>query len=170
VKLAIRLSVCILGLCAAAPSSAAGIEVGTGDCRSGVHLVAREARLTDVLARLADALKFDLQIDGNTDSIVDLDVSMQPAQLVAKMSSVDSIMVTQSRDPQCPGQYRIEKVWLLPKSGVARTAAVAPSRPPQQDTRRLDEMSRQAKEAYQVYTQTHGKPPPGVPEEIGDPK
>ena len=41
----------------------------------------------------------------------------------------------------------------------------APTQTLQEQNRRFDTMSLQAKEAYQAYVRMHGKPPPGVEQE-----
>jgi hypothetical protein len=91
---------------------------------------------------------------------------MPAAELIAKLSAADSIIVTQARDPRCPAQNRIVKVWLLPKAHgnavMDRTIRPEVSR----QTQSHEEMSRQRKEAYEAYVRIHGKPPPSEEEEV----
>jgi hypothetical protein len=151
--------------------SGAEIRIDPGDCAAGgIHLVARDARLSDVLERLAESLGFQLQFDGATDSMVNIDAIMPAPQLVAKLSPGDSMIVSQSRDPHCPRQYRIVKVWVLGKTKDGKDGSVVRTESPQERGRRLDEMSRQAREAYELYVRTHGGPPPGVEEEAAKTK
>jgi hypothetical protein len=144
------------------------IRIVAGDCSPVVQLVARNALLSDVLRRLAQSLDFQLQFEGNPDSIVNMNVAMPPAELVAKLSAVDSVIVTQTRDPRCPAQNRIVKVWVLPKAkdNAGTGAATRPEVSQQQQARGYEEMSRQRKEAYDAYVRIHGKPPPGEEEEV----
>jgi len=172
-----RCAVILLGLVccglppvALAQSSGAEIRITTADCPAAVKLVARNAPLSEVLRKLAQSLDFELQFDASSDPLVNLDAAMPAPELVAKLLPGDNVIVTQSRDRRCPGQYRIAKLRVLRKSGdngVARAAAIAT---PAEQSQRYEEMSRQAKEAYQEYVRRHGKPPPGEPEEIGAPR
>jgi hypothetical protein len=169
VKISIGLGFCVIPFLVSAQPARPQIQISPGNCTSGVHLVARDARLSEVLESLSKSLAFQLQFEGTTDSVVDVNVSMPAPELVAKLSPVDSVIVAQSRDPQCPRQSRIVKVWVLPKANEAKLGPVAPTQT-QDTSRRFDEMSRQAKEAYQLYEHTHGKPPPGVEEEVAKPR
>jgi hypothetical protein len=114
--------------------------------------------LPDVLKRLSDALGFQLQLAGSSDSTVDVDISRQAPELVAKLSPSDNVVVTQAPDPHCPGRYRIVKVWMLPKgSQVPPRAVVAPLVP-----RQLTEAERnQIREGEAMYRKDHGIPPVG---------
>jgi hypothetical protein len=171
VKIAIGISLCVIPFLAGAQSPGAEIRIDPGNCSSGVQLIARNAPLSDVLQRLAQSLDFQLQLEGSTDSVVNMNAAMPAPELVAKLSTTDNIIVTQSRDPRCPARYRIVKVWVLPKAkgmNVARAAVQVETS--QQQPRRLEEMSRQAKEAYETYVRIHGKPPPGEPEEVTKPQ
>jgi len=148
-----------------AQSAGPEIQISSGNCTSGVHLVARDARLFDVLERLSESLAFQLQFEGNTDSVVNVNVSMPAPELVARLSPMDSVIVTQARDPRCPRQHRIVKVWVLPKAKEGKLDRTLPAQPSQEQARRFDEISRQAREAYEAYVRIHGKPPPGEEDE-----
>jgi hypothetical protein len=147
-----------------APCTADKLEAGK------LHVVARDAPLSDVMRRLADALGFELQFDGRGDSLVNIDASMPAPQLVAKLSPGDSTIVSQSPDPHCPGRYRIVKVWVLGKTTDGKARSTVRAETSQEKARRLDEMSRQAREQYENYVRAHGKAPPGVEEEAAKPK
>jgi hypothetical protein len=69
----VRTGLCMLLFLARATAGSDTILVSSGDCDSGVHLIARGARLSDVLKRLSDALGFQLQVVGATDSTVDVE-------------------------------------------------------------------------------------------------
>jgi hypothetical protein len=150
----------------------AEIRIDPGSCATGgVHLFARDARLSDVLERLAESLGFQLRFEGISDSLVNMDAVMPAPQLVAKLSPVDSVIVSQTRDPDCPHQYRVVKVWLLAKATGASAGSVVRSETAQEKARRLDELSRQAREQYELYVRTHGgKAPPGVDEDAAKSK
>jgi hypothetical protein len=69
-------------------------------------------------------------------------------------------------NPRCPERERIVKVWVLPTAKQVILDRAAPAQTPQEQSRRFEEMARQAKEAYQTYVQIHGRPPPGEEEEV----
>ena len=60
---------------------------------------------------------------------------------------------------------RIVKVWVLPKAKDGNVARAVTTQTPPEQSRRFEEMSRQAKEAYQDYVRIHGKPLPGEEQE-----
>jgi hypothetical protein len=165
-----RLGYVVLMLFGVAPSVAQEIQVSHAACAANVQLTARNAPLYDVLKQLSASLDFKLQFEGSSDAVVDMTVSMPAAELVPKLSGLDSIIVAQSRDPNCPNQNRIDKVWVLAKGEVGNTRSPPAPATPNALARNVDEMARQAREAYQTYIQLHGKPPPGAEEEISKPK
>jgi len=171
--LILRMAVIAVAIAAGAAVSgtsraAEHIAIGAGDCETGVHLVARGAPLTDVLQRLSEALSFELRLAGPSDSVVDVDVSLPGPELLAKLSPLDNLIVTQGRDPQCRGQYRVVKVWMLPKAGptagaasssssAAMAAAVSRVATPHQ----LSEAEkREIESGEEAYRRMHGIPPP----------
>ena len=165
-KIIIGFSLCVAAFAAGAQSAGSKIEISAGNCTSAVHLVARNALLSDVLERLAKSLGFVLRFEGNSGAVVNVDMSMPAPELVARLSPMESVIVTQSRDPRCPGQNRIVKVWVLPTMQQGKLDRPVPAQTSQEQSRRFEEMSRQAKEAYQTYVQIHGRPPPGEEEEV----
>jgi len=154
----VRTGFCILLFLARAASGSDTILVSSGDCESGVHLIARGARLSDVLQRLSEALGFQLQLAGSSDSTVDVDMSRQAPELVAKLSPFDNLIVTQAQDPHCPGRHRIVKVWMLPKGNQVPLRAVVGAPVPRQLT---EAERKQIREGEAMYRKAHGMPPGG---------
>src|SRR5690242_13838588 len=163
-------------------ASAQAIQVEPGDCRSGVRLIARQASLADVLKQLAQALDFELRYEGDQARLVNVNATRPPVDLISTLSTQDSMIVTQAKDPKCPGRNRIVKVWVLPitepssrnRSTAPNSHASPAASPPARTFVReqvvrgspdLDEQSRRAKAAYDEYVRIHGVPPPGVEEE-----
>jgi hypothetical protein len=114
------------------------IRVNGGDCAPAVHLVARDARLSDVLKRLAQVLDFQLSFESENDPLVSINANREPSELVAVLAPSENISMAQARNPRCPSRERIVKVWVLPKGqrNVARvtttqqtTATMAPAAP-----------------------------------------
>jgi hypothetical protein len=176
IRIATGAALCVPLLLASARLAGKEILVSQGDCASGVHLVARDARLSEVLKRLSETLGFQLEFKATSDPVISIDVSRPAPELVAGLSPSESVIVTHAQDPRCPRQYRIAKVWVLPKAtsdaaptATPRPASTAPSAPtvlssPEQ-IRRVEEMSRLRKQLYDAYVKEHGVPPPSQEEE-----
>ena len=120
----------LLGVLPAAALPPAGeIRVNTGNgCAAPVHLVARNAPLSDVLARLATSLDFEVSFESDNDPLVNVDVSRPLADLVMQLAPLENLSVAQVRDPHCPQRDRIVKIWVLPagNGGAIRTAMETP--------------------------------------------
>jgi len=144
------------------------LQVTPGDCKTGTLLVAKQVALSEVLRKLAQSLDFELKFEGDPARRIDANMTRPPIELVNALSAQDSMIVTQGRDPKCPGQNRIVKVWVLPPTNPAtiRDAAAvrrpvpptvgqaAPGLTPKEEKERRDKM------AYDEYVGTHGVPPP----------
>lgn len=171
-----------------APVSADDIQIKVGDCKSGVELVARDAPLSKVLERLAESLAFQLDDEGTVDRKVTLTLSGRGPELITRLLSPhERFMVAHARDPRCPGQQRVSRLWLLPRgeANAARkdglpAAVAAPAAPLVKGTpvtevgtpeqlRANEERSRRLKQAYDAHVNRHGKPPAGEEEEAARP-
>jgi hypothetical protein len=135
----------LAGACAA--QAAAQIDIRKGDCKSGVHLSARAAPLSQVLKRLSETLEFQYKFEGERDPLVDFDATRQPVELVKALAPGENLTVTQARDRRCPERDRIVRVWVLPsgKPGPARALPVNPA-----------PVSPEAQQAYEEYLSAHG--------------
>jgi hypothetical protein len=131
------------------------IRISSGDCASVVHLVARDAHFSDVLKHLAQALDFQLSFESDSDPLVNVDAALQPADFVARLAPYENISTIQARDPRCPHQTRILKLWVLSKAGgnLSRPAVPLTQAPPAQETA---EQARQAQEGIDLYLKSHG--------------
>src|SRR5215813_5907424 len=56
------------------------IRINRGDCTAGVNLVARGARLSDVLNGLAQSLGFQLSFEADSDPLISVDATMPPGE------------------------------------------------------------------------------------------
>jgi hypothetical protein len=172
----------LLGSTAAAASN---IEVKADGCRAPVAVKARDARLSEVLARLSQALDFKLRMEGGADPLLNLEMTAPGPELVAALAAQHgSFMIQHARDARCPGATRVATVWLAAKGkpGMqASTTAAKPAAPPRhavvpvtetatpERLRQADEDARRRKQAYETYVRRHGQPPPGEPEEAATP-
>jgi hypothetical protein len=168
---------CVLALCAAAfaPLCAAQIKVKVLGCKSGVEISARDAPLSQVLARLADTLKFQLHLEAAADAPVNVHMTARPPELIAALAGKERVMISQAADPRCPGQSRVARVWLLPKGEASAQTSGNAFRTPANQTatrdqlRAQEEHSRRLKEEYDAHVKVYGKPPPGVEQEEAKP-
>jgi hypothetical protein len=141
----------------AAPSAVAGeIRIDGGACASAVHLVARDAPLSDVLKRLAKALDFQLSFDSDSNPLVSVDLVRPPIDLVAGLAPLENVSMTQTRDPRCPQRERIVNVWVLPSGQGSQMRVVSASRQAQQAQ---EEQLRKEQEGIDLFLKSHGFPP-----------
>jgi hypothetical protein len=100
------------------------IRISGGDCAPVIRLVARDARLSHVLKRLAQMLDFQLSFESENDPLVSISAAREPSELVGVLAPSENISLAQARNPRCPNRERIVKVWVLPKGqrNVARIA------------------------------------------------
>ena len=126
------------------------IRISGRVCSSQVRVVARDVRLSTVLARMAQSLGFELRFASEDDPLISIDASGQPVNLVARLAPSENLSVIQVRDPRCPEQQSIARVWVLakgaevsPRNALPKPAPAAPetAQPPQSG---FDDMPGQA--------------------------
>src|SRR5205809_3414632 len=91
------------------------IRISGSDCAPVIRLVARDARLSDVLKRLAQMLDFQLSFESENDPLVSINANREPSELVGVLAPSENISLAQARNPRCPNRERIVKVWVLRK-------------------------------------------------------
>ena len=130
-----------LSMAALTPTSTAladVIRINGSDCAPAIRLVVQDARLSDVLKRLAQTLDFQLSFESENDPLVSINANREASELVAILAPSENISLTQARNPRCPSRERIVKVWILPKGqrNVVRATTSQPTAttnaPPQQ--------------------------------------
>lgn len=117
--------------CVAYPQSARGddIRVAGGACSTKLKVEARDAHLSDVLARLAAAAGFTLTFKSQSDPRIDFTGSGDVAGLVARLVAGGNVTIATGSAVACGGHERVTMVWVLP-DGARTDAAGAPSRVP----------------------------------------
>ena len=134
------------------------IRISSRDCTSRVHLVARDAHVSLVLKRMAEALDFQLRYDAESDPIVSLDADLRPGDLLGRLLPSGNVSMTQVRNPRCPQQQRILNVWVLPKgTGSQPRPAVSQSKPG--SLVETPEQLRQVQEGLEAHLRAHGGGP-----------
>jgi hypothetical protein len=142
----------------AGPVALAGeIRIDGGECASSVHLVARDAPLSDILKRLAKALDFQVSFESDTDPIVSVDATRSPIDLVVRLAPLENFSMTHAHNPRCPQRERIVKVWVLPNR-PGRAANSALTSPSGRQALETNEQKRQAQAGIDMVLRAHGVP------------
>ena len=151
-KWVVGVSVATVAFLTGHPTYADEIVISGGGCSSAVHLVAREAHLSEVLARLAQTLGFQLNFQTENDPLVNVNAVRQPVDLVTGLARSENVSIMQARNVRCPDRTRIVQVWILPKGhGTLMSAAAPPIE--------TDEQKRQAQAGIDMFLSAHGMPP-----------
>jgi hypothetical protein len=136
-------------LFAGGPAIAQEVRISSGDCAAEVHLVARDARLSDVLKRLATALDFQLSFNSESDPLVSVDAVRSAIDLVVRLAPMENLSILQARKSHCPQHERIVKVWVLPK-GQGSIMHAAPQAP------EIDEQARRVRAGTEMILNGDG--------------
>ena len=109
------------------------ITISAVVCGLPLHVIAHHATLSEVLAQMAARLGFTLKFEGNSDPLLDIDLSQEPSEVIAKLAGPQSFIIRQMRDPQCKRRQRITAVWILPAGqNTLSQSSVAPPPSPKQ--------------------------------------
>lgn len=133
------------------------VRVTHARCGSEVRVTARDAPLSDVLKKLATVLDFQLRYDSDSDPRITIDASERMERLHLRLGASDNVAVMLEKDPHCPGQQHIVKMWVLPAgSGGVPASSVAALRPDEDQARR-------DKANVEAFMRTHGMDAEGKP-------
>ena len=149
---------CAAALSAAAPASSEEIRIHGGACASTLHLVARDAALSDVLRHLAETLQFELIDNAQSEASVTVDMTRKPVDLVTNVAAKENVSMTLARNPRCPRYQQIVKLWVLPREGGSATSAT-PTAPVRPGARADLEQARREKSGIEMVLRAHGVPP-----------
>jgi hypothetical protein len=112
--------------CASHPLARADdIRVDGDTCSAHLRVEAHDARLSDVLARLAAAAGFTLTFKSQSDPRIDFSGSGDAATLIARLVAGGNVTIVTGPAAACGGRERVTTVWVLP--GGAKTAAASAS-------------------------------------------
>jgi hypothetical protein len=128
------------------------IEVTAIDCARGVHLVAENAPVSEVLTQLARVKGFRVEASERASTLVTIDSVQSTQRLLTTILRDENTIVKEEADPACPGRSRVTTVWIIGKSSVATGA---PSLPPKQPAY----VTPEAKEQDDLYKRGHGMLP-----------
>lgn len=128
------------------------IRVSPASCETGVTLVAHRARTSDVLQQLSRSLGFAMRLEAPQDSIVSLEVTRPPAELLNLLLASQNAIVVEGSDPKCPGKRRVTSVWVLRAGGNGLPASQRPGALPWV-------VSPEAREQDEIYMRAHGMLP-----------
>ena len=109
---------CVIAMMLMSASAiAAELLVKGGDCGEPVHLVAREARLSNVLRSLSEAQHFGVSFQSEYDPFVTIDAQLSLVDLVRRVAYDVNFIIEQASNSRCPADRRVVKVLVLPNGG-----------------------------------------------------
>jgi len=135
----------------AVEAAAEPVRVDNADCGQPVHLVARDAPMSAVLARLGEALHFHVAYQTQSDPRLTVDERLDANTLVRRLVRNMNYSLEQMPDASCLRQLRIVSLAVLPDIGNKPTG-IAASRAAWQ----TPEMERIAREGLSDYLRSHG--------------
>jgi hypothetical protein len=154
-----QVTVALALIASATPWAQAGdIAIRRDGCRAGVHLAARDARLSSVLERLAEALDFRLHFESDDDPTITIDDFLHADDMLPRLAEAENFTVARAPDPACPLQSRIVGVWVLPHGGAARMGVASTSATAVDANAAAAEQERRAQEGIKMYLKAHGFP------------
>ena len=114
------------GLAAASPSaSAQPVHIAALGCDAGVLLSSRQAPLSHVLQQLSQVMGFRLEYRADGNPAITHHGHHRAVDLMAALSHRANLIVRYAADRRCPGQLRIDTVWVLPGSPASGPMAAA---------------------------------------------
>ena len=133
-------------------SHAADVHVsGRGACTRVVHVIAHEARLSDVLREISYSVGFTFRFESASDPLVSIDEQLAPTELLRRLVGDLNFSMEQMPDARCTEHTRIAKLFVLPDTGIGNRA-VEGSRHPWQ----TPETAKIARQTGLNYLQSHG--------------
>jgi hypothetical protein len=142
------------------------IRIERQGCDKGVHVVARSAQASAVMAQLARTLGFQVSADAALGGTVNVDSVVPMAQVVSFVLPLKNVIISQRNDPDCPGRYRIARVWLLARGEASAPAQASAAQSSPQSA--LDAaiaavmavpVTPESRENDELYRSAHGLPP-----------
>ncbi len=130
------------------------IRIEPKGCDKGVRIVARNAQADDVVRELSKALGFLVSSDVDLKGRVNVDSVVPMSDVVSAVLPQQNVIISHRRDPDCPGRYRISRIWLLAR--VATPAKPAPHLPSIASI----PVTPEAREQDELYQRAHGMLPP----------
>jgi hypothetical protein len=127
------------------------IRVGRSACADPVTVVARNAPLSTVLKRLADALHFEIDYQAQSDPTVILDERANANELVLRLVRTMNFSMEQSVDARCANHRRIVRLSILADGADGQRVPAKNRSAPQ-----AREMDRIAREGLSDYLRSHG--------------
>jgi len=154
-RVSMACAVALLASICATWAQAGDIAIRRDGCAAGVHLAARDARLSSVLENLAKALDFQLDFESDSDPTITIDDFLHADDMLRRLATEENFTVAQVPDPACPLQSRIVAVWVLPRAGATRVRPAAGSVVAAAPTAAA-EQARREKEGIDMYLKAHG--------------
>lgn len=126
----VRLLITAGGIGATFPLMAAPtVRVTALSCQEGVLISSDHAPLSQLLREMSQVLGFKLEYRATDSPAFTHDGRHGAVELVAALSHRANLIARYSADQRCPGQLRIDTLWVLPGSPASSTAAARPAAP-----------------------------------------
>jgi hypothetical protein len=139
------------------PVAAGEVRVIHARCASEVQVVARDVPLSEVLKKLSTVLGFQLRFESDSDPRITIDAIERMERLHLRLGTSDNIAMMLEKDPRCPGQQRIVRMWVLPvgSGGLPRPSVAA--------LQKDEDRARREKANVEAFMRTHGMDAEGRP-------
>src|SRR5262249_554662 len=120
-------------------------------CTRVVHVVAHEARLSDVLREISHSVGFTFRFESTGDPLVSIDEQLAPTELLRRLAGDLNFSMEQTADARCTERTRSAKLFVLPDAGMGN-GTVESSRNGWQTS----ETAKIARQTGLDYVQSHG--------------
>jgi len=91
-------------------------------CASSIHLLARDAPLSETLRQLAKSLGFEVRYEASFDPDVNIDSTIPASEAIARIGQSVNLSIVEDGNSSCANARRVTKVVVLPTLAHASQA------------------------------------------------
>jgi hypothetical protein len=153
-------SVTIIAGSSSVPASE--IWVAGSPCSAKVNLQARDARLSEILYRLAKQLDFQLLFQSDSDPLINIRTVRSAEEVVMNLASAGNVSTTHLREAHCGVRPRMSRVFVL-RGTPSSAEPLGPSPPRFAQMQQTPSQVKPEREAIDLYYQAHGVEPTAAP-------
>lgn len=125
-----RLASLLLALLLAGPAAAGGVTVEGGRCDGNIRINASDARLSEALKKLSDAIGFTLVFAGSRDPLVNINRTANADTILRELTADSNLLAINRFDPVCNRNVIAEVQILGTGEAVERFTHVPERTPP----------------------------------------
>jgi hypothetical protein len=126
------------------------IQIEGSRCSPEIRLVAREMRLSEVLAQLGRVLDFQLYFRSDSDPMVTANIVREPKDVVMQLTRSGNVSMLQGTDRKCNHGWQLLDVWVLNGRAAEQQQPAVPQLSQSPEQARLEQ------EAIDMYYKAHG--------------